>query len=133
MSRRATRELALRALFIVEHSAAGPAEALARGAEELRGRPDPEYAAQLVEGTIRNLAAVDRAILAQLRGWTMQQMPAVDRALLRLGTFELLYTPSPPGAVVDEAVSLAKIYSTADSGKFVNAILRGIHRAATAL
>jgi N utilization substance protein B len=130
VSRRATRELALRALFAADHAGTGAAEALAGAAQELRGRPDHEYAFELVNGTLSNLRAVDRAILAQLRGWTMQQMPAVDRVLLRLATFELLFTANPPGAVVDEAVSLAKAYSTADSGGFINAVLRGIGRAA---
>ena len=128
MSRRATRELALRALFAADHAGLTAGEALAGAAEELRGRPDVEYASLLVTGTLDKLDVVDQAILGQLRGWTMQQMPAVDRALLRLAAFELLFTTNPPGAVVDEAVSLAKSYSTEASGKFVNALLRGIGR-----
>ena len=51
-------------------------------------------------------------------------MPAVDRSLLRMGVYELLYRPDvPTGAVISEAVELAKRYSTDDSGRFVNGML----------
>jgi transcription antitermination protein NusB len=57
-------------------------------------------------------------------------MPAVDRALCRLGAYELAYEPDVPGAVVlDEAVELAKQFSTEDSARFVNGVLAAIARA----
>ena len=57
-------------------------------------------------------------------------MPALDRAVLRLGVFELLDRPDvPTGAVISEAVELAKRYSTDDSGRFVNGILAAIAEA----
>jgi N utilization substance protein B len=54
-------------------------------------------------------------------------MPVVDRALLRLGTYELVWVPdTPTGAIITEAVELAKQYSTKDSGRFVNGLLARI-------
>jgi N utilization substance protein B len=50
-------------------------------------------------------------------------MPAVDRAILRLGIWELANTPTPPAVVIDEAIELAREFSTSDSPKFVNGVL----------
>ena len=59
--------------------------------------------------------------------WAVERMPAVDRALLRIGAFELGWQPDlPVGVVIDEAVTLARQYSTKDSGRFVNALLSRI-------
>ncbi len=60
-------------------------------------------------------------------GWTVERMPAVDRCVLRIATYELLGEPEVPVAVVlDEAVDLAKEYSTEDSGRYVNGVLSGV-------
>ena len=55
--------------------------------------------------------------------WPPRRMPAVDRAILRLGTWELTNTPTPPKVVIDEAIELAKEFSTSDSPRFVNGVL----------
>ena len=57
-------------------------------------------------------------------GWTVERMPAIDRCVLRIASYELLGEPEVPVAVVlDEAVDLAKAYSTEDSGRYVNGVL----------
>ena len=59
--------------------------------------------------------------------WAVERMPAVDRALLRIGSYELGWRPElPVGVVIDEAVELARQYSTQDSGRFVHALLARI-------
>ncbi|MEL7239146.1 MAG: transcription antitermination factor NusB [Planctomycetota bacterium] len=58
--------------------------------------------------------------------WPPHRMPGVDRAILRLATWELLNTPTPPSVVIDEAIELAKSFSTADSSKFVNGVLSSV-------
>lgn len=79
-----------------------------------------------VEGTIEEL---DAAIVANARGWALDRMPALDRAILRLAIYELKSRPEVPVAVViDEAVELAKRFSTDDSGRFVNGILATLAR-----
>ena len=81
----------------------------------------------LVEGVQSRGREIDDLIAAHSKGWTLQRMPTIDRNVLRIGTFELLGRPDVPIAVViDEAVELAKRFSTDDSGKFVNGVLSTI-------
>jgi len=92
--------------------------------------PEP-YAEQLFRGVGRRGAELDALVAAQSAAWALGRMPAVDRQLLRLATFELAECMDVPVAVViDEAVELAKLYSTDDSGRFVNGVLAAL---ATAL
>lgn len=65
--------------------------------------------------------------------WPPKRMPAVDRAILRLATWELLNTPTPPKVVIDEAIELSRAYSTADSPRFVNGVLDAILKEREAL
>lgn len=65
--------------------------------------------------------------------WPPNRMPAVDRAILRLATWELLNTPTPPKVVIDEAIELARAFSTADSPRFVNGVLDTILKEREAL
>ena len=70
-------------------------------------------------------------IAAHAQGWTLERMPAIDRTVLRIAGFELLDRPDVPVAVVlDEAVELAKRFSTDDSGRFVNGVLASIAKIA---
>ena len=88
--------------------------------------PEP-YAAELVAATARRGEEVDRLVGGQAAGWRLERMPAIDRQVLRLATVELLEHPEVPTAVVlDEAVELAKGYSTEDSGRFVNGVLAAL-------
>jgi N utilization substance protein B len=91
--------------------------------DELAVAPDA-YAEVLVRGVDEHRDEID-AVLGKLsEHWAVERMPAVDRALLRIGGFELGWQPDLPTAVViDEAVTLARQYSTKDSGRFVNALL----------
>ena len=90
--------------------------------------PEP-YAEELVRAAGRRSAEIDRLVAANAMGWRLERMPAVDRQLLRLATCELLAFPDVPTAVVlDEAVELAKAFSTEDSGRFVNGVLASLAR-----
>jgi len=81
----------------------------------------------LVEGTEATRERADELIAARSRGWTLERMPVIDRTVMRMATFELLSRLDVPRAVVlDEAVSMAKRYSTDDSGRFVNGVLAAI-------
>ena len=69
-------------------------------------------------------AEVDDLVSRVSENWTLDRMPAVDRAVLRIGGYELGWEPDlATGIVIDEAVELARRYSTKDSGRFVNALL----------
>ncbi len=88
------------------------------------------YAREIVDGVIDNRDAIDEQITTFAKDWSLARMPAVDRALLRIATWEILYNDEVPTAVaIDEAVELAKEFSTDDSGAFVHGVLARISRA----
>ena len=127
-ARRSGREAALQILFQIEASGAGADAAIAlfwRNFEaDPEGRP---YADEAVRGIAGSLAEVDASITAASSNWRIERMTRVDRNLLRLGTWELMFRPDIPRAVVlDEAVELAKSYGTDESSAFVNGVLNQI-------
>lgn len=84
----------------------------------------PQYSVDLVEGVVDRMDRIDELISSYAQGWTLARMPAVDRAILRIGAWEVLFSPDVPEAVaVDEAVELARALSTDDSPGFVNGLL----------
>ena len=88
--------------------------------------PD-ELTQELVRGVGDHLAELDELIGARAKGWTLARMPVLDLNVMRLGAYELLERPHVPTAVVlNEAVELAKRFSTDDSGRFVNGVLASI-------
>jgi N utilization substance protein B len=111
-------------LYEAEAKSQSPLEIL----RDLPVVPDA-YALTLVEGVAAHQAEIDGLIAGHASGWELGRMPAVDRQLLRLATYELLAEPEVPAAVViDEAVELAKQYSTEESGRYVNGVLAAIGR-----
>lgn len=86
-----------------------------------------ELAVDLAAGVERNQPRYDELISSKARGWRLDRMPMIDRAVLRLALHELAEHPETPTAVVlNEAVELAKRYSTEDSGRFVNGVLAAL-------
>ena len=82
------------------------------------------FANLLTEGTTEHLATIDSAIQSAATRWKIDRMPVVDRCLLRSAAYELLYLIDiPPAVSINEAIELAKKYSTEDSPQFINAIL----------
>ncbi len=87
------------------------------------------YAREIVDGVIDNRDEIDEQIITHARDWKLERMPAVDRAILRIGVWELLCNDEVPTAVaIDEAVELAKEFSTDESGAFVHGVLARISR-----
>lgn len=93
--------------------------------ENVSSKPEVfDYAETLARGTLRRRRDIDREIKRLSKDWPPDRQPAVDRNILRLAIFEILDIPAtPPVVVVNEAVELAKKFSTADSGKFINGVL----------
>ena len=121
-SRREARDRAVALLYEAESKSSTPVELLA----ELPVAPEP-FTVELLEGVDARRVAIDELITSYARDWKLERMPALDRAILRVATFELAYRPEiPVGAVISEAVELAKTYSTEESGKFVNGLLSAI-------
>jgi N utilization substance protein B len=121
-NRRQARERALSLLYEADAKGAKPSEVLA----DLPVEADP-FVVDMVTGVEDNLARVDTLIGAHSIGWTLDRMAVIDRTLLRMAAYELLESPDiPVGAIVSEAVELAKRFSTEDSGRFVNGVLSAI-------
>ena len=121
-TRRAARERALGLAYESELRGLSAAALLA----ELPVEPD-EYACRIVLGADDHRDEIDALIRKYSEHWSLERMPVIDRALLRLGTYELAWViETPKGAVITEAVELAKQYSTKDSGRFVNGLLARI-------
>jgi N utilization substance protein B len=88
--------------------------------------PD-ELTQHLVLGVDEHRERLDGAIAEHAKGWTVARMPLLDLTIMRIAGFELLGRPDVPVAVVlDEAVELAKRFSTDDSGRFVNGVLSAL-------
>lgn len=129
-SRRVGREQALQVLYSVAVGNREPGDALT---EIVGDAPEPEYRSfvkELVFGTLGYADEADLIVGPLLEGWTIERLPTIDRLLLRMGTFELRKQPETPAAVaINEAVELAKRFSTEDSGKFVNGVLNAVAHA----
>ena len=82
------------------------------------------FADPLIRGTVEKLTEIDGKIQHYAKNWDMGRMAVVDRNVLRLAIYEMLYRDDiPPVVSINEAVDIAKKFSTDDSGRFVNGIL----------
>jgi len=80
-----------------------------------------------MRGVADRSSVIDELISSHARDWSIERMPTIDVIVLRIGIYELLDRPEVPVAVViDEAVELAKTFSTDDSGRFVNGVLAAV-------
>lgn len=128
-SRRYGRELALQALYGTEVGKRPPSEMLA----ELLARDEVSegraFVRDLVLGTLENAGESDAIIAPLLEGWTLERLPTIDRLVLRMSVFELTHRKeTPPPVVINEAVELAKKFSTEDSGRYVNGVLERVRQ-----
>jgi len=127
MTRRSrAREIALQVLYQTEQNAGLDTEEIRRFVERrLRGdRRLSEFAENLVAGVQAHQPRIDALISEVAENWRLDRMAAIDRNILRLGAFEMLFCPEVPTKVaINEALELAKRYSTAQSSRFVNGIL----------
>lgn len=123
-TRHQSRERALSLLYEGEMKK----ERVAQVVAALPVPPDP-YCIHLLEAVERHQREADALVAEATIGWAPERMAVVDRLVLRLATAELLAEGAPPAPVViDEAVELAKVYSTEASGAFVNGVLSTVAR-----
>ncbi len=86
-----------------------------------------EFANELVEGSVERLKEIDRTIQQHTKNWRLSRMAAVDRNILRVAVYEFLCDKrTPVTVVINEALEIAKKYSTHESAQFVNGILDSI-------
>jgi N utilization substance protein B len=116
------RERALYLLYEAEAKGISPVDAL-----ELQIVEPDELTSALVRGVAEHRTRLAEAIAARATGWSLERMPVLDLSVLLIGAFELAERPDVPVAVViNEAVELAKRFSTDDSGRFVNGVLSAL-------
>lgn len=90
-----------------------------------------EFAAQLVAGTLSDMASIDGLLETHASNWKITRMASVDRSLLRMAIYELTQIAEvPPSVVIDEAIELGKQFGTAETPAFVNGVLDAVKAAA---
>lgn len=97
--------------------------------EESETKPKPDrFMEELVRGTVAKIAEIDKKIEAKSEHWRLERMPIVDRNILRLAIFEMEQNALPAPVVIDEALELARQFSSDESLPFINGVLDAIHR-----
>jgi transcription antitermination protein NusB len=124
------REFAMQMLFQWEMS---PQDSRKLAATFWRGAVASEdteiFADQLFHATVRTVKDLDEVIEKHCENWRFERIAAIDRAILRLALHELALAKTPSTSVINEAVKLAKKYSSEDSARFVNGILDAVVKA----
>jgi len=87
-----------------------------------------QFVTDTVSGVGGRLASIDDCISINSEGWEIGRLNSVDLAALRLAVYEMLFTETPAGVSINEAVDLAKLYSGEESGRFVNGVLTKVYK-----
>ncbi len=126
--RRVARECALQMLYEYDVGKQDPKDVMELFWEMNEHPPKVrDFANQLFEGTLTQLKEIDKEIQQHTKNWRLSRMAAVDRNILRLAAFELISDSKTPATVViNEALEIAKKYSTHESAQFVNGVLDSI-------
>jgi N utilization substance protein B len=129
-SRRKSRELALQMLFQWEVGQHTPDKVLATFLPTHKAEDEvKDFARRLFEGTVANIDSIDPLLGRHAENWKIERMAAVDRNVLRLAIYEMLHEPETPKAVViNEALELARRFSTPDSVEFTNGVLDAVRK-----
>lgn len=126
MKRRRAREYALQILFQLDLTSSELDEVawneFWEGNEE--EEDVKEFTYDIVSSTRKHITEIDEAIKKAAENWLIERMAVIDRNILRAATYELLYRKDiPPSVVMNEALEIAKKYSTEDSAPFINGVL----------
>jgi N utilization substance protein B len=136
-ARTKARKRAVDAVFAADLRKISPLTLLDDVADLAADRQNQEaifgYARDIVQGVVDHHEEIDDLLETYSQGWALDRMPNLDRAILRVAVWEILHNPDVPDAVaVNEAVEMAKEFSTDDSGSFVNGLLSRIASTKTA-
>jgi transcription antitermination protein NusB len=131
-SRRKARECALQMLFAAD-VAETPADDVVRSYWAELGEADldqtaRDFATRLAARTLANLELLDERIRSRAEHWRIARMAVVDRNILRLAVYEFLYEPTPRTVAINEALEIARRFSTYEATQFINGILDAIKR-----
>jgi transcription antitermination protein NusB len=131
-SRRKARECALQMLFAADLTGVRP-EDLVRGYWSELGEDEldegaRDFASRLALGTLSHLTELDDKIKSRAEHWRISRMAVVDRNILRLAVYEFLHEPTPRTVAINEALEIARRFSTFEATQFINGILDAIKR-----
>jgi transcription antitermination protein NusB len=127
--RRKSREFALQMLFEWDMTHQDPARV-----EKLFWKSAPaaastrEFANLLFEGTVKEAAVLDELVKKFAENWRLERIAAIDRNILRMAIYELRTATAPPRVVIDEALELAKKFSSGEAPAFLNGVLDAAHK-----
>src|SRR5215210_3643633 len=135
-SRRKARECALQMLFAADLGGATTAvrpDELVRSYWDELGEPEMdegarEFATRLTVGTLAHLEGIDERIRSRAEHWRISRMAVVDRNILRMAVYEFLHEPTPRTVAINEALEIARCFSTYEATQFINGILDAIKR-----
>ena len=126
-NRRMARECALQSLYYADSAKNIDSSSLTAYAADFKKELGDCYGfcEDLITGTTAHLAQIDKLVSAYAKNWTVSRMSVVDRSILRMATYEMVFSQekTPVPAIIDEAIELAKKYSTENSSKFINGLL----------
>jgi transcription antitermination factor NusB len=124
-SRRRARELALRALYEMDITRVNPVKVIEDAIEAQEAHFEQRaYAEKVIHGYHQNSEYLNGLLAERIPDYDFNRIAAIDRNVLRIAAYELFYEPTiPPAVTINEAIEIAKKYSTAESGKFVNGVL----------
>lgn len=130
VSRRRAREAALRVLYEIEVGKANIRDAIEVAVLEMDVTHQlANYMEQLVKETRRLREELDARLSRYLNDYDITRLATIDRNILRIAAYELLYVPEmPPAVTINEAIEIAKRYSTSESGRFINGVLGSLLR-----
>ncbi len=129
-TRRKARECALQMLFAADVGKT-PGDVLTSGywnelGEAVLDEKTQEFANNLTLGTLRELKTIDERIKTRAEHWRIERMAIVDRNVLRLAVYEFLYEETPHTVIINEALEIARRFSTFEATQFINGILDAI-------
>jgi N utilization substance protein B len=131
-SRRKARECALQMLFAADVSKTRADELVRSYWAELGDadveEPAREFATRLAIGTLARVEELDERIKSRAEHWRISRMAVVDRNILRLAVYEFMHEPTPRTVAINEALEIARRFSTYEATQFINGILDAIKR-----
>ena len=130
-SRRRARQRALQILFSWDARHRPVEDAIKEYYDALYAEERPErdpFVDELVRGTVEHVAKIDERISRNAEHWRIERMPGVDRNILRLAVYEMTHASTPAPVTIDEALELARKFSSEESVQFVNGVLDAVRR-----
>ncbi len=125
--RRIVRERVLQVLYAYEMNNESLQLLIDGTLSDIKDKADKQFANDLINKVLIHIKELDEKILERVANWEMNRIALMDKLLLRMGICELLYFPDiPPKVSINESIEIAKDFSTAGSGKFINGILDAI-------